>query len=98
MAEEKHGTAGASHLELGEDANLEAAGLHKVQEKEIRARNADFAAAIGDKPPNPWGRGYLQLYCMCFVVYLCSTMNGEPVVPQAHDCGMLTVLQATTVA
>lgn len=84
MADEKLGVAGATHLELGEDTNqdatLAAAGLHKVEEKEIKARNADFAAAIGDKPPNPWGRGYLQLYCLCFVVYLCSTMNGEHVV------------------
>lgn len=29
-------------------------------------------------PPNPWGRGHLQLYGACLIIYLCSTMNGVP--------------------
>lgn len=29
-------------------------------------------------PPNPWGRGHLQLYAACLIIYLCSTMNGMP--------------------
>jgi hypothetical protein len=32
-------------------------------------------SAIGGVP-NPWGRGHIQLYAMCMVIYLCSTMNG----------------------
>ncbi|ORY22178.1 general substrate transporter [Naematelia encephala] len=38
----------------------------------------DVAAAIYDSgaAPNPWGRGHLQLYGMCIIIYLCSTMNG----------------------
>jgi len=47
-----------------------------VQEKEINVVNADFAAALADNPPSPWGRGHLALYGCCIVVYLCSTMNG----------------------
>jgi hypothetical protein len=30
---------------------------------------------VGNKP-DPWGRGHIQLYMLCVVVYLCSTMNG----------------------
>jgi hypothetical protein len=26
--------------------------------------------------PSPWGRGHLQLYMACALIYLCSTMNG----------------------
>lgn len=26
--------------------------------------------------PNPWGRGHIQLYISCLVIYFCSTMNG----------------------
>lgn len=27
--------------------------------------------------PNPWGRGHIQLYLSCMLIYLCSTMNGN---------------------
>lgn len=27
--------------------------------------------------PNPWGRGHIQLYLCCMLIYLCSTMNGK---------------------
>ncbi|KAK2598166.1 hypothetical protein QQS21_005717 [Conoideocrella luteorostrata] len=30
----------------------------------------------GEGAPNPWGRGHLQLYAACLIIYLCSTMNG----------------------
>ncbi|KAL3602815.1 hypothetical protein FPOAC2_07127 [Fusarium poae] len=26
--------------------------------------------------PSPWGRGHIQLYMACALIYLCSTMNG----------------------
>lgn len=26
--------------------------------------------------PNPWGRGYMKLYLMSALIFLCSTMNG----------------------
>ncbi|EMT72849.1 hypothetical protein ACKRZS_012957 [Fusarium odoratissimum] len=26
--------------------------------------------------PSPWGKGHLQLYMACAIIYLCSTMNG----------------------
>ncbi len=31
--------------------------------------------------PNPWGSGHIQLYLVCAIVYLCSTMNGESYFP-----------------
>ena len=31
--------------------------------------------------PNPWGRGHLQLYLCCLIIYLCSTMNGNAGTP-----------------
>ncbi|KPM39227.1 Lactose permease [Neonectria ditissima] len=38
------------------------------------AIQATFDALGG--APNPWGRGHLQLYGACLIIYLCSTMNG----------------------
>lgn len=51
-------------------------GYAKKEKKDIKARNAEFAAAVTENRPNPWGRGYLQLYVYCLILYLCSTMNG----------------------
>jgi len=83
MDKEKNAVAshGTTHFESMDSAHLhvaelEASGLKKTEEKEITAHNADYAAAIGENKPNPWARGYLHLYCYCFVIYLCSTMNG----------------------
>lgn len=47
-----------------------------IQEQEVNVANADFATALEQNPPNPWGRGHIALYGCCLVVYLCSTMNG----------------------
>jgi MFS family permease len=57
-------------------SDLTATGFAKKNETEIKARNVEYAAAISENKPNPWGRGYLQMYAFCFVLYLCSTMNG----------------------
>jgi hypothetical protein len=32
--------------------------------------------ATGSRP-DAWGKGHIQLYILCAIVYLCSTMNGE---------------------
>lgn len=63
-----------AHVEVGATSHLP--DLSKTTEKDIKARNADFAAAISENRPNPWGRGYLALYGYCLILYLCSTMNG----------------------
>jgi hypothetical protein len=39
-----------------------------------QAIEATFDAIGG--APSPWGRGHLQLYGACMLIYLCSTMNG----------------------
>lgn len=40
-----------------------------------RSLEATFDAFGG--APSPWGSGHLQLYGACFLIYLCSTMNGK---------------------
>ena len=76
--DEKTVVAGGQHIEVGDTqvSDLTASGFEKKETKEIKARNAEFAAAIGENKPNPWGKGYISLYCYCLVLYLCSTMNG----------------------
>ena len=79
MDEKRTVLAGGDHFELGADnavSDLTASGFAKKEEREIKARNAEFAAAIGENKPNAWGPGYRWLYSYCLVVYLCSTMNG----------------------
>ena len=53
--EEKTVVAGQQHVEVGETTvnDLKDSGFTKKEEKEIKARNADFAAAIGENKPNP---------------------------------------------
>lgn len=34
------------------------------------------ALAADGAAPSPWGRGHIQLYMACALIYLCSTMNG----------------------
>lgn len=36
-----------------------------------------LAAILETNKPKQWGRGYPQLYFICIVVFLCSTMNGK---------------------
>lgn len=76
--DDKTAIAGEKRLEIGKThvSDLTASGCAKTQEKNIKARNAEFAAAISENRPNAWGRGYLTLYCHCLILYLCSTMNG----------------------
>lgn len=60
------------------------------QEKEkspSAAGHVENLAEVG-KPPNPWGKGARQLYMMCVLIYLCSTMNGNvhrPLLNQLSD-------------
>lgn len=39
---------------------------------------------LRNRPIRLWGRGCLQLYAICLLVYLCSTMNGQMVLAIAH--------------
>ena len=47
-----------------------------IEDKTVTVANADFAGAVGENKPNPWGKGHLQLYAFSLLVYLVSTMNG----------------------
>lgn len=56
--DEKHAVAGDSHVEVKPDhavSDLTSSGFAKTKEKDIRARNAEFAAAVSENRPNPWG-------------------------------------------
>ncbi|KAL4867161.1 general substrate transporter [Aspergillus spectabilis] len=59
------------HFDHDEDAATVEKSPSNVQPNTIAAT---FDALGG--PPNPWGRGHLQLYGACLIIYLCSTMNG----------------------
>jgi hypothetical protein len=48
-----------------------------VEEKTIHAHNAALAAALEEERPSLWGKGYIRLYMICGLLYLCSTMTGE---------------------
>lgn len=56
------------------DADLLKAGADRVEEDNVA--NVHLAAALGPNKPATWGPGHRKLYMMCFLVYLCSTMNG----------------------
>jgi hypothetical protein len=52
-------------------------GSGTLREKTIHAHSATLAAALSEDKPNPWSKGYLRLYAICFLVYLSSTMTGK---------------------
>lgn len=35
-----------------------------------------FQDVMENNPPNQLGWGYIRLYALCGIIYLCSTMNG----------------------
>jgi hypothetical protein len=37
-----------------------------------------YAKILASNKPNPLGPGYIKLYLLSAVVFLCSTMNGIP--------------------
>jgi sugar porter (SP) family MFS transporter len=56
----------ADHLQ-----NVASEKKETIQTPEAIATALDNVGA-----PSPWGRGHLQLYMACGLIYLCSTMNG----------------------
>lgn len=56
---------------------------HEDDHASISKAPADSSAAMESAldasggAPNPWGRGHIQLYLCCMIIYLCSTMNGN---------------------
>lgn len=54
-----------------------------VAEDTVRVQNVQLAAIIETHKPNPLGRGYLKLYAVCVLVFLCSTMNVSILYPAA---------------
>ncbi|KAF9888224.1 hypothetical protein FE257_009219 [Aspergillus nanangensis] len=50
-----------------------------MAEKNASSAQPNAIAATFDAlggAPDPWGRGHLQLYGACLIIYFCSTMNG----------------------
>lgn len=48
-----------------------------IHTEKVEALNVDLAKALEQDAPSPWSKGYLRLYLMCGLIYLCSTMNGS---------------------
>jgi hypothetical protein len=50
---------------------------HKIiEEGEVEGVNPTFTAIMATHKPNQWGKGHLQLYGLCAVIFLNSTMSG----------------------
>lgn len=74
---------------------------HSVISKPTEGPSAAMETALDATggAPSPWGRGHIQLYLYCLVIYLCSTMNGtsdlnQPLPPKSFSNRL--PLQATT--
>lgn len=46
-----------------------------VSESTMKVQNPRLATILETDKPNPWGKGYLELYGVCLLMFLCSTMN-----------------------
>ncbi|PVI02831.1 sugar transporter [Periconia macrospinosa] len=51
-------------------------GTKVLEESEVEGVNPTLATIIAKHPPNPWGKGHLQLYALSAVCFLNSTMSG----------------------
>lgn len=56
------------------DVDIKGAGVQEVERRAPDAQN--FAAIMATNKPNPWGQGYIRLYLLSAIIFLCSTMNG----------------------
>lgn len=54
---------------------MEDATLKEVENMEEVIEN--YATIMATHKPNPRGPGYIKLYILSAVVFLCSTMNGK---------------------
>jgi hypothetical protein len=51
--------------------------LHQVEKKgEMEDQIETYANIMAENKPNPRGPGYIKLYILASLVFLCSTMNG----------------------
>lgn len=70
----KHPENGADHDRNDAMAAKEKAELHEAERAEDTV--ATYATIMATNKPNPRGSGYLKLYLLSGMVFLCSTMNG----------------------
>ena len=77
-----------SAMELTEETKTEIATAYESEDRKAsNVHDAGTGVAIAatlreaHAIPNSWGRGHIQLYLVCAIVYLCSTMNGESLLP-----------------
>ena len=82
MADTKSTTAAfAGEKQLTEDGNK------IIEETAVEGVNPTFAAIMATHKPNQWGKGHLQLYGLCAVIFLNSTMSGMFLSPyQCESC------------
>lgn len=77
-------SSNAEHFETRRTSNVDDTVL---KEKKIQVHNVTLAGVLQDNKPSVTGKGYIKLYLICALVYLCSTMNGRvsmPVLPKAE--------------
>lgn len=73
-------------MEVTEEAKTTTAYEYEDRKaSDVPGADAGFAieATLQDAHavPDPWAWGHVQLYLVCAIVYLCSTMNGESCSP-----------------
>lgn len=56
-----------------EDANLRQ--VEKLEDMENPIET--YASVMAEHKPNPRGPGYIKLYILSGLIFLCSTMNGK---------------------
>lgn len=67
------------------DKATEDPALHEVEKMENPANTmTTYANIMAKNKPNPRGPGYIKLYILASVVFLCSTMNGK-LIPTLND-------------
>ena len=70
MADKETGAEYFGEKKLTED------GKKIIEEGEVEGVNTAFATIMAKHKPNPWGKGYLQLYALAAFIFLNSTMSG----------------------
>lgn len=74
---------------MNSSKTLEVTHTEEASPREVKASlgphsQESLTEILRKRPIKLWGPGSLQLYAICLLVYLCSTMNGQMVLAIAH--------------
>lgn len=48
-----------------------------VHTEKFETLSPDLAKVLRENKPGAFSSGYIRMYLMCMLIYLCSTMNGQ---------------------